>query len=63
MSGAEYEAVVKNADGTSFKRSIIVLEFAQNGDLFEYISVTKAFKPEFCRTIFMQLLDGIEYLN
>lgn len=34
MSGAEYEAVIKNADGTSFKRSIIVLEFAQNGDLF-----------------------------
>lgn len=63
MHEANAKAVIKNVDGTQITKSIIVLEYAQKGDLFEYISITKAFKAEFCRTIFKSVLNGIEHLN
>lgn len=57
------KAIIKNVDGTQLTKSIIVLEYAEKGDLFEYISITKAFRAEFCRAIFKGLLNGIEHLN
>lgn len=59
MCEANPEAVIKYGDSTELKRSIIVLEFAEKGDLFEYIKVTKGFQPEMARTLFLSILDGI----
>jgi serine/threonine protein kinase len=42
---------------------MLVLELAEGGELFEYISKTGRFVPEACRTYFKQLISVIRYLN
>ena len=40
-------------------KPIIVLEFAEGGELFEFISKEGRFKPEICRTLFKDLIAAI----
>lgn len=41
----------------------IVLEYAQGGELFEYVANTDRFSESVCRTYFKQLLDALEYCH
>ena len=45
------------------KRPLIVLELAEGGELFDYISKTGRFTPEMTRTYAWQLVSAISYLN
>ncbi len=56
-------AILKFRDNSEVKKSTIVLEYAEKGELFEYISICKGFKPQICRSIFLQILNVMEYLQ
>lgn len=45
------------------KRPLIVLELAEGGELFDYISKTGAFSPELARTLLKQLISALAYLD
>jgi serine/threonine protein kinase len=45
------------------KRPLIVLELAEGGELFDYISKTGSFSSELARTYLKQLLSAIAYLS
>lgn len=45
------------------KRPLIVLELAEGGELFDYISKTGAFSPELARAYLKQLLSALAYLD
>ena len=52
------------ADGTRMLAYYMVLEFAEGGDLFEYLSYAgKGFSEEASLYYFHQLVDAIEYLH
>lgn len=59
MYGSVKEAVIKHKDETETKRSVIILELAEKGDLFEYISITKSFPAPFCRAVFEKIFSGL----
>ena len=44
-------------------RPLIVLELAQGGELFEFISKSGQFAPQVCRVYIKQLFAAIKYLN
>lgn len=44
-------------------RPVIFLEFAQGGELFDYIAKVGRFSPEICRSLTKNILDAIEYLQ
>ena len=46
-----------------FTRPIIVMEYAERGDLFDYLRESGPFIEEVCRTYFKQLLSAIKYLR
>lgn len=54
---------IKFQDKMEVQKAVIVLEYAENGDLFEYISICKGFKPHICRSIFLEILRTMEYLK
>ena len=45
------------------RKPIIVLEFAEGGELFEYLSKGGRFRPEITRSVFRMLIDAIEYMD
>ena len=45
------------------KRPLLVLELAEGGELFEFLSKLKNFSPEVSRTYFKQILSALKYLN
>ena len=45
------------------KRPLIVLELAEGGELFAFISKLKNFSPEVTRTYLKQILSALKYLN
>jgi serine/threonine protein kinase len=52
------------ADGRKILVFYIVLEFAEGGDLFDYLQVLgKGFSEEVSRYYFHQLVNAIEYLH
>jgi serine/threonine protein kinase len=44
------------------KRPLLVLDLAEGGELFDYLSKTGKFSPELTRTYAKQLLSSIAYL-
>lgn len=53
-----------NLDGKpETTRPIIVLEFAEGGELFEYIAKEGRLRPDICRSLFKMLTDAIEYMH
>lgn len=40
-----------------------MLEFAEGGELFEYIAKGGKLKAEICRSLFKMLIEAIEYLD
>jgi serine/threonine protein kinase len=41
----------------------LVLEYAQKGELFWYVSLGGKFREEVARTYFRQLIEGLQYLH
>ena len=56
------EAKVKVNNRPEEKRPIIVLELAEGGELFDFLSKTGRFSAEVCRAYFKQLITAIKYL-
>lgn len=56
------QAKVKIGNRPEEKRPLIVLELAEGGELFEFLSKTGRFTPEVCRVYFKQILAAIRYL-
>ena len=44
-------------------RPIIVLEFAEGGELFDYIAKEGPFPANICRSLFKMLIEAIEYMD
>lgn len=44
-------------------RPIVVLEYAEGGDLHEMVSKGSNLRAEICRSLFKQLIESIEYLH
>lgn len=45
------------------KRPLVVLELAEGGELFDYISKTGKFSPDIARTYIKQLISAVQYLS
>jgi serine/threonine protein kinase len=56
------DAKIKLNNKAEERRPLIVLELAEGGELFEYISKLGRFTPEVCRTYLKQLISAIKYL-
>jgi serine/threonine protein kinase len=56
------QAKVKIGIKPEEKRPLIVLELAEGGELFEFLSKTGRFTSEVCRVYFKQILSAIKYL-
>jgi serine/threonine protein kinase len=56
------QAKVKVGTKPEEKRPLIVLELAEGGELFDFLSKTGRFIPEVCRVYFKQILLAIQYL-
>ena len=52
-----------NEQGTLKTFNVLVLEYAIKGDLFGFIEKTKAFDDKTTRYLFLQLLDGLQYIH
>lgn len=63
MVDSKLDGKVKINENDEEKKPIIVLEFAEKGELFEFISKGGKFKPEICRSVFKELLAAIEYMD
>ena len=50
-------------NGKIMRTSYLVLEYAPNGDLFDYLKHTGKFDQTLSRFFFNQLLDGVSYLH
>jgi serine/threonine protein kinase len=48
---------------TEYKCIAIILEYAEAGELFDYVARSGFFAEDVARTYFSQMLDGLEYLN
>lgn len=57
------DAIYKRSDGKSSKCYAIVLEYADGGELFDYIADTGKFSEKASRTYFHQLLNGLNYMH
>lgn len=42
---------------------MIILEYAEGGELFEYVATQGGFPPEICRSLTKMLIAAIEYLH
>lgn len=56
-------AQAKRPDGKHVSISYLALEFAENGELFDYISDTGRFSEPVSRFFFRQLIDAMEFMN
>lgn len=56
-------APIPKKSGKSKKIILIVLELAQGGELFEFLSFTGAFEDALGRTYFKQLMDAMKYCH
>lgn len=63
MVHSNVEAKVKLPKKDEITRPVIILEFAEGGELFDYIAKQGRFAPEICRTLIKMLIDAIEYLH
>ena len=59
MVDSKIDGKVKVSADDEERKPIIVLEFAEKGELFEFISKGGRFKPEICRSVFKELLAAI----
>lgn len=50
-------------NGKKSKVTYIALEYAPNGELFDYVSESGRFSESVCRFYFRQLIDAMEYMN
>lgn len=58
------ETIVVKSNGQTYKTILtIVEEFAEGGELFDYIAYGGYFKEEFARFFFKQLIRGLEYMH
>ena len=53
---------VKIGNRPEEKRALIVLELAEGGELFDFLSKQGAFKQEVCRTYAKQIIAAVKYL-
>lgn len=60
---SKIDATVRLLGKPETTRPIIVLEFAEGGELFDYIAKEGKFKPEICRSLFRMLIEAIDYMN
>ncbi len=56
------QAKVKIGTKPEEKRPLLVLELAEGGELFDFLSKTGRFTPEVCRVYFKQILLAIQYM-
>lgn len=54
---------VADAGSTSKTTTVIVLELATKGELFDFFMYTGFFQPPLARWFFKQMLDGLEYCH
>ena len=54
---------VTNSSGLSMNVAYMVLEFAEAGEMFDYISETGKFNENEARYFFHQLIDVIEFIH
>ncbi len=57
--GDKEEAKVKLPGKEEFTRPVLFLEFAEGGELFEYIAKEGRFPAEICRTLTRMLISAI----
>lgn len=57
------DASHKRSDGSTSKCYAIVLEYAEGGELFDYIAETGRFSEKVSRTYLHQLLNGLNYMH
>jgi serine/threonine protein kinase len=60
-SGSNYK--VTNAYGKPIEISYITLEFAENGELFDYIAEGENWSEEVVRYFFHQIIETLEYMH
>lgn len=58
-----YKPLINKKKGKSQDRHYYVMECAQAGELFEYISEVGCFSDELSRHFFKQLLNGVKYCH
>lgn len=49
--------------GQKYNCFCIIIEYSGGGDLFEYIAQSGPFKPNICRTYFLQLMHGLQHIH
>jgi len=57
------EAKAVRTDGSKLKLKYMVIEYAEGGELFDYIAETGRFSEKNARYFFHQLIDAIEYMH
>ncbi|ETO29345.1 Protein kinase domain containing protein, partial [Reticulomyxa filosa] len=63
MLGYEKEAEYPEVDGTMTSCMYMSLEYAGNGELFDYVMFTGCFDEDISRSYFHQLIDGLEAIH
>lgn len=57
------EAKVKLPGKEEMTRAVLILEFAEGGELFDYIAKEGKFSAEICRSLTKMMISAIEYLD
>jgi len=63
LKHVEWDAKYEKKDGTKIDVILVVLELADGGELFEFLSYTGSFDEKIARTYFKQLIDGLDYCH
>lgn len=57
------KGVAKRSDGSQLDVNYMCIEYAEGGELFEYISETGAFTENEVRYFFRQIINALEYMH
>ena len=60
---SKVDGKVKLEGNEETTRPIVVLEYADKGELYEYISTLGAFSHDVCRAVIKKLIKAVEYMH
>ncbi len=60
---AEVNGVLKKPNKTDKEVMYVVLELAENGELYDYVKDTSSFSEDEVRFYFTQLMEALNYLH
>lgn len=57
------KCLYRKKNGTTYECLAIIMDYADGGELFEFLARTGRFSADIARTLFLQLLDGLGHIH